>query len=151
MESQCFGDSTCCQPAAARVGADSRPVAVGHKETDGNGFSSARDCGLCLPAGALSCHQGNGVSMVFLALQSRWENNFKNRSRAGQSARSRGCTGFAFACTTAMQGHACITAQPKKKNVAGCSTIDHCIVEAMASCVTSLPLLLWVDCCTGQS
>ena len=38
----------------------------------------------------------------------------------------------------------------EKKNVAGCSTIDHCIVEAMASSEkTNLPLLLWVDCCTG--
>ena len=45
----------------------------------------------------------------------RWENNFKNRSRASQSARSRGCTGFVFACTTAIEGYACITAQPKKK------------------------------------
>ena len=40
----------------------------------------------------------------------------------------------------------------EKKNVAGCSTIDHCIVEAMASSeMTNLPLLLWVDCCIGQS
>ena len=55
------------------------------------------------------------IATADVGASARWENNFKNRSRASQSARSRGCTGFVFACTTAIEGCACITAQPKKK------------------------------------